>query len=265
MGVKYESSQNESTNVAVIHRSSVIWILQKRIKDISDLQRELQDKRIAVNVAKKESLILTRIPAVQQKSQTRTSSPNTPKSLDGWEDDFPEDFINSQLNSQLNSSKAFTSPSNSPNSSKLRKRGNVGNNENRARSRSPLKHEKFYAQSFNEKDDWESDLTEEQLQLFEAENESLVARFENTLDQVRNTTQSLAEISAMQTQLTNLLTEQQSIVQVLHEEAITATETIISANRYLENAKKHFSDSRTWVIVFLLLASFILIFLDWYS
>ncbi|KAI8802177.1 hypothetical protein BJ742DRAFT_834182 [Cladochytrium replicatum] len=111
----------------------------------------------------------------------------------------------------------------------------------------------------------EAQLSPLQLMALESENAELLASLESDLDQVRSATQSLAEISSLQTQLSQHLAAQDEIITTLHEEAIESTETMKLANLQLRSAKKHMADSRWWVIVFLLCASGTLLFLDWYS
>jgi hypothetical protein len=61
------------------------------------------------------------------------------------------------------------------------------------------------------------------------------------------------------------LQAQEKAIELLHEDAIEATETIVAANSYLRNAKKLFGETQIWLLVFFLVSSGVLLFLDWYG
>ena len=50
----------------------------------------------------------------------------------------------------------------------------------------------------------------------------------------------------------------------MHDDAIVSTSYIEQGNQYLLRAEKNLSGGRWWVCVFMLVASFVLLFLDWY-
>jgi hypothetical protein len=68
----------------------------------------------------------------------------------------------------------------------------------------------------------------------------------------------------MQTQIAHHLQAQEKSIELINEDAIQATRHVESANFYLTNAKRLFAESRLWIIVFFLTASFVLLFLDWW-
>ena len=53
-------------------------------------------------------------------------------------------------------------------------------------------------------------------------------------------------------------------VQQLFGEAEQTGENLVRGNQYLDSAAKHSRDFRMFALVFLLVASFSLLFLDWY-
>ncbi|KAJ3331808.1 hypothetical protein HDU76_002156 [Blyttiomyces sp. JEL0837] len=107
-------------------------------------------------------------------------------------------------------------------------------------------------------------MSSKQMALLENENEALMARFESGFESVRTATQSIQEISEMQNQMAFHLQAQEKAIEQLHSDAITATDNIEMANVHLKKAQKLFADSRLWVIVFFLVISFIVLFLDWF-
>ena len=51
---------------------------------------------------------------------------------------------------------------------------------------------------------------------------------------------------------------------MLHRQAEETAENLVRGNQYLDSAAKHSRDFRLFVLVFLLIASFSLLFLDWF-
>ena len=51
----------------------------------------------------------------------------------------------------------------------------------------------------------------------------------------------------------------------MHQDAVDSVAMIESGNKYLLNAEKNLSGGRLWVIVFLLVSSGVLLFLDWFG
>ncbi|RKO86793.1 hypothetical protein BDK51DRAFT_38178 [Blyttiomyces helicus] len=82
---------------------------------------------------------------------------------------------------------------------------------------------------------------------------------------LRAATHSLHEISNLQTHLAHHLQTQQQQIDTLYDQASESTATIASANAQLENAQRNLGDTRIWVLLFLLIASGVLVFLDYYG
>ncbi|KAJ3033830.1 hypothetical protein HDV00_005795 [Rhizophlyctis rosea] len=111
----------------------------------------------------------------------------------------------------------------------------------------------------------EMHLTPQERIMLENENAAMLAELESNLDQVRNATQSLQEIANLQTQMAHHLATQQETIDTLYQEAWQSTQTMENANKTLVKATKNFGDTRLWVLMFLLIASGVLLFLDYYG
>lgn len=76
---------------------------------------------------------------------------------------------------------------------------------------------------------------------------------------------ALLEISNLQTVLSNHLAVQTQQTDRLYAEAIATTDRVQEGNLMLHQARQRASDTRKWILIFLIIASFILLFLDWYD
>ncbi|KAI0538068.1 hypothetical protein GGR58DRAFT_469406 [Xylaria digitata] len=89
-----------------------------------------------------------------------------------------------------------------------------------------------------------TDLTPEQIQMFERDNQDMLKHYESTLDQVRTAEKSLMEISELQTQLINTLTTQSAGVEQLVADSDTTAENVQGGNRQLSQATKKASPAK---------------------
>jgi len=74
----------------------------------------------------------------------------------------------------------------------------------------------------------------------------------------------LMEINALQMELVTHLTQQTQLTDQLYEDAIATTSTVERGNVQLREAKRRAKDSRLFILVFLVGASFSLLFLHYY-
>ncbi|KAI0897151.1 hypothetical protein F4806DRAFT_464277 [Annulohypoxylon nitens] len=88
------------------------------------------------------------------------------------------------------------------------------------------------------------DLTEEQIQMFEKDNQDMLKHYESTLDQVRTAEKSLLEISELQTQLIDTLTTQSAGIEQLVADSEKTTENIGGGNRQLKQATQKASPAK---------------------
>lgn len=111
----------------------------------------------------------------------------------------------------------------------------------------------------------EEQLSQVQLQEFESENNALLEHMESQLAGVLSAEKSLLEISAMQTELVRHLVQQTEMVDLLYDQAVASVGQMGDANRELKKARERGGQSRLMLLVFLLMMSFALLFLNWYT
>lgn len=111
----------------------------------------------------------------------------------------------------------------------------------------------------------EAQLSSAQLQQFESENNALLDHMQSQLDSVLAAEKSLLEISNLQTELVKHLAQQTEITDRLYDEAIGSVAEMGKANQQLKQAKERSGEARLFLIIFLLGASFALLFLNWYA
>ncbi|BEJ15116.1 hypothetical protein CspHIS471_0408830 [Cutaneotrichosporon sp. HIS471] len=111
----------------------------------------------------------------------------------------------------------------------------------------------------------EEQLSAHQLQRFESENNALLEHMESQLSSVLAAEKSLLEISAMQTELVRHLVQQTEIIDRLYDEAVGSVSEMGKANKQLKRAKERSGEARLMLLVFLIGATFSLLFLNWYS
>ncbi|KAI0465987.1 hypothetical protein F4859DRAFT_339265 [Xylaria cf. heliscus] len=89
-----------------------------------------------------------------------------------------------------------------------------------------------------------SDLTPEQIQMFERDNQDMLKHYESTLDQVRTAEKSLLEIAELQTQLIDTLTAQSAGIEQLVADSDATAGNVQGGNRQLTQATKKASPAK---------------------
>ncbi|KAL1967055.1 hypothetical protein VTN77DRAFT_3579 [Rasamsonia byssochlamydoides] len=92
--------------------------------------------------------------------------------------------------------------------------------------------------------DIESQLSPEQLQLFEEENDAMLKHYEDTLSKVKNAEKSLLEISSLQQTLVSHLATQEEYINQLVTDAATTAENVSHANKELQRATERRSTAQ---------------------
>lgn len=118
--------------------------------------------------------------------------------------------------------------------------------------------------SEDEDDDDDIELSQSQILQFEAENAALLRNVQDTLESVQQAEARLMDISALQMELVTHLTRQTELTEQLYEDAILTTSTVEKSKAELKKAQQRGKDSRIFLLVFLLGASFSLLFLHYY-
>ncbi|KAJ2690022.1 hypothetical protein H4R19_006453, partial [Coemansia spiralis] len=76
---------------------------------------------------------------------------------------------------------------------------------------------------------------------------------------------SVAEISALQTQLAGELDAQMQQTEQLYNDAVGAVGAVGAGNAHLVEAYKNKASARKWVLFIFLALSLVLLFLDWFD
>ncbi|XAO25036.1 hypothetical protein I312_103845 [Cryptococcus bacillisporus CA1280] len=108
-------------------------------------------------------------------------------------------------------------------------------------------------------------LSQEQIRTFESENNALLEHMSSTLSSVLSAEASLLEISQLQSELIRHLAQQTEMVEQLYEDAVGSVAEVKRANQQLTKARERGKDGRLFLLIFILGASFSLLFLDWYA
>lgn len=111
-------------------------------------------------------------------------------------------------------------------------------------------------------DESELDLDEEERQLLEDEGQVLLEEYE---EQVRNAERKVMEIAQLHEMFSNKVLQQAEEIEHLHATYIESTENVKLGNRELIQATRRGVDSRVMILLFLVVLSFGLLFLDWYD
>jgi len=108
-------------------------------------------------------------------------------------------------------------------------------------------------------------LSAEQVSQFEREESALLKSSESDLVSLKLAESSLLEISALQSQLAMHLTQQTELTDKLWEEAVAVTGKVEEGNKQLKKARERNKESRKWLLLFLMMSSGTLLFLDYYT
>ncbi|KAL1885898.1 hypothetical protein Plec18167_001395 [Paecilomyces lecythidis] len=109
---------------------------------------------------------------------------------------------------------------------------------------SPIQREQGAAMSEAEVADIESQLSPEQLQLFEQENNTMLKHYEDTLSKVQNAEKSLLEISSLQQTLVTHLSTQEDYINQLVTDAQTTHANVGQGNKELKRATERRSTAQ---------------------
>ncbi|KJE92807.1 hypothetical protein CAOG_03707 [Capsaspora owczarzaki ATCC 30864] len=108
-------------------------------------------------------------------------------------------------------------------------------------------------------------LSPEELMELEQDNERVFTELHVLSDQTRLAETRMVEIAQLQAQFASHVMEQAALADSIHDLAVHTTANVAQGNEQLTSASKHLGSFRLWILFFLLLCSFCLLFLDWYS
>eukprot|EP00967_Tisochrysis_lutea_P030890 scaffold36307_cov33-Tisochrysis_lutea.AAC.1 len=110
----------------------------------------------------------------------------------------------------------------------------------------------------------EEELDEAEQAELQLENEALRAELEQQVELARRAEASMLEVSNLSHLFATKIEQQSHDIAQLSTDAENTSENIVLGNRYLDSAAKHSRDFRLLILTFLIVASFSLLFLDWY-
>lgn len=116
----------------------------------------------------------------------------------------------------------------------------------------------------DEDDEDDIELTHSQILQFENENANILREVQDNLESIQQAEARLMDISALQLELVDHLTRQTELTEKLYDDAIATTSMVDKGNRELRETRRRSKDSRVFLLVFLLGASFSLLFLHYY-
>lgn len=234
------------------HNASVTWYLNRRLAEASAAQKEMQEERVKRQMERTRTLgsAAARDAALLGVDVPGATAPRTPPAA-----------------SSSNSSSSWL-PGGMASSIASLTGASLASSGETLRPPAPSHHNSadIYADEDDimGSDDTEIELTQSQILQFESENASILRTVQDTLASVQRAESSLLDISALQMELVAHLAQQTEITDKLYEDAISTSETVDAGNRQLVEARRRQGDSRLFVLVFLLGASFALLFLHYY-
>ncbi|KAG0318951.1 hypothetical protein BGZ97_003049 [Linnemannia gamsii] len=235
------------------HRQGVTLYLNERLASLATLHKDQYEVRIAREMEKRESSLFKALPKptqggaigygmTQRRNFNDTTTSTPPLSVPG---------------------SPFTAAAGGPGAAGL---NGVGGNRSDHSKGVSSSHDYYSRQGGSaDEQDFEQGLSAQERQMLELENENIVRKLETELNQVRQLETSMIELSTLHSTIQEHLEIQTLQTNRLHEEAQTAINHIDAGNEQLIKAGKRNNSTRKWILFFLILASFVLLFLDWYD
>lgn len=111
----------------------------------------------------------------------------------------------------------------------------------------------------------DSQLTADEMQMFESENELLYNELNSLSDEVKQIESKVVHIAELQELFTEKVLQQDRDIERIATTVVTATDNMKDANEQIRQAIQRNAGLRVWILFFLLVMSFSLLFLDWYN
>ncbi|KAF8942464.1 hypothetical protein BGZ47_006446 [Haplosporangium gracile] len=236
------------------HRQGVTLYLNERLASLATLHKDQYEGRIAREMEKRESSLLKALPKPTQGGANAYGMTQRRN--------FNDTTFTSTLPPLMPGS-PFTAAA-GPGATGF---SGAGGNRSHPSKGVSSSHDYYSRQNGGPADDqdFEQSLTVQERQMLEMENENIVRKLETELNQVRQLETSMIELSTLHSTIQEHLAVQTQQTDRLHEEAQTAINHIDAGNEQLIKAGKRNNSTRKWILFFLILASFVLLFLDWYD
>ncbi|KAI9241775.1 MAG: hypothetical protein BYD32DRAFT_405078 [Podila humilis] len=254
------------------HRQGVTLYLNERLAALATLHKDQYEARIAREMEKRESSLFKALPKPSSVGLTNGDGPGA-SGLSRRNQGMASPGVGPG-----NSYSGASTPTSSSAPSLRSGTGTIGSSK--VDSATGYSSSQYYQNSaatnfgrhsnqstykVEEDDDFEQSLTAEERQMLEMENENIVQKLETELNQVRQIESSMLELSSLHSTIQEHLEIQTQQTNRLHEESLTAIDHISAGNDQLLKAGKRNDGTRKWILFFLILASFVLLFLDWYD
>ncbi|KAF9966066.1 hypothetical protein BGZ70_003403 [Mortierella alpina] len=259
------------------HRQGVTLYLNERLASLATLHKDQYETRLAREMEKRESSLYKALP----KPNSTGSSLSQRRHLGRKGDDLSANsrpFTPPLPSAAQSSSTLATAPTTARTagagasaagtigSSRVDPATGISSSQYYHQQQHPNHHQTSgFVVDDDDGQDFEQSLSAQQRQMLELENETIVKKLETELNQVRQLESSMLELSSLHSTIQDHLEVQTLQTNRLHEEALTAISHIDAGNDQLIKAGKRNSSTRKWILFFLILASFVLLFLDWYD
>ncbi|XP_055384371.1 syntaxin-18 [Condylostylus longicornis] len=114
-------------------------------------------------------------------------------------------------------------------------------------------------------DDNVSELSPEDVQMYESENVQLYNELQGLAEEVEQIEKNVVDIARLQEIFTEKIVLQKHDIERIANAVVGATENVKDANEQIKQAIQRNAGLRVWTLFFLLVISFTLLFLDWYN
>lgn len=245
-----EDDSTLSSEVRAVHHASITYFLNRRLAELSQTQRELQEARVKRQLERTHTLASNATREAQSLGvSSGAPSLNNEDSRSRWESgsDGSTSWVGAAA-SNLFATKLGVSvagPSGMPPSQKG----------------STISEPSVIS---DEDDEDDIELTHSQILQFENENANILREVQDNLESIQQAEARLMDISTLQLELVDHLTRQTELTEKLYDDAIVTTTMVDKGNRELRETRRRSKDGRVFLLVFLLGASFSLLFLHYY-
>lgn len=254
-----EDDSTVASEFIAAHHSSITWYLSRRLAELSQTQKEMQEERVKRQLERTRTLGSNATREAQHLSagSGSTHSPSaalfgiemasSPRSRSESSSDGSGGWVGVAASNLFAATLGVTGAGSS--GTPLSQKGSLPSYEPSVTS---------------DEDDDDIELTQSQILQFENENANMLRTVQDNLASVQQAEARLMDISALQMELVNHLTKQTELTEKLYDDAIATTSMVEKGNREIKEAKRRANDSRLFLLVFLLGASFSLLFLHYY-
>jgi len=109
------------------------------------------------------------------------------------------------------------------------------------------------------------EISSDERQMLEEENRHLYQELMSNQEEVKQITRQVVELSQMQDLLTENVDIQAHQIEEIQDTIMAATENVRGGNEQVREAMSKDAGFRVWILFFLIVMSFTILFLDWYS